>query len=199
MKVLRICFVGDSFVNGTGDPECLGWTGRICVQACQQGHDITYYNLGVRGETSSDIAARWQDEVFRRLPKDGEGRVVFSFGTNDTTLENGKTRVQVNQSIDNAYNILSLAQQAFPVLMIGLPPLAEVEQNSRNAELSQQFAFVCSQLTIPYLDIFQPLSTSAVWLNEVAANDSYHPASGGYSELAQWVENWWAWLSWFKS
>ncbi|MEW6493780.1 MAG: GDSL-type esterase/lipase family protein [Cyanobacteriota bacterium] len=199
MKTLRICFVGDSFVNGTGDPECLGWTGRICVQACQQGHDITYYNLGVRRETSSDIAVRWQDEVFRRLPEDEDGRVIFSFGTNDTTLENGKTRVELDQSIDNAYNILSLAQQVFPVLMVGLPPLVEIEQNSRNAELSQQFALVCSQLNIPYLDIFKPLSTSKIWLHEVAANDSYHPASAGYSELAQLVQNWQAWLSWFKS
>lgn len=30
---MRICFIGDSFVNGTGDPECLGWAGRICVTA----------------------------------------------------------------------------------------------------------------------------------------------------------------------
>ena len=25
---MRICFFGDSFVNGTGDDECLGWVGR---------------------------------------------------------------------------------------------------------------------------------------------------------------------------
>jgi hypothetical protein len=26
LSEIRICFVGDSFVNGTGDPQCLGWT-----------------------------------------------------------------------------------------------------------------------------------------------------------------------------
>jgi hypothetical protein len=45
---IRICFLGESFVNGTGDQEYLGWTGRICVNAHKKGHDITYYNLGVR-------------------------------------------------------------------------------------------------------------------------------------------------------
>jgi lysophospholipase L1-like esterase len=70
MGAARICFVGDSFVNGTGDPECLGWTGRICALACQKGHDVTYYNLGVRRETSTDIATRWRDEVSRRLPEE---------------------------------------------------------------------------------------------------------------------------------
>jgi lysophospholipase L1-like esterase len=195
---MRICFVGDSFVNGTGDPECLGWAGRICALAYQKGHDITYYNLGVRRETSTDIAARWQEEVFRRLPEEGDGRIVFSFGTNDTTLENGKTRVEFEKSIDNAYKILSLAKHFFPVLMVSPPPISEFEQNSRTAELSQQFASVCHQLSVPYLDVFHPLLVSDIWLHEVAANDGAHPASAGYSELVQLVQNWEAWLSWFQ-
>lgn len=28
-KDIRIFFVGDSFVNGTGDEEALGWAGRL--------------------------------------------------------------------------------------------------------------------------------------------------------------------------
>jgi len=56
---MRICFVGDSFVNGTGDPEYLGWTGIICAVTRSWGYDITYYNLGIRRETSADILARW--------------------------------------------------------------------------------------------------------------------------------------------
>lgn len=198
MTTARICFVGDSFVNGTGDPGCLGWTGRICVHACKEGYDLTYYNLGVRRETSTDITARWQEEVFRRLPKGCDGRIVFSFGTNDTTLENGKTRVELETSIDNTYQILTLAKQFFPVLMVGPPPMAMSEQNSRTAELSQQIALVCSQLSVPYLDVFNPLLASKVWLNEVAANDGSHPRSGGYSELAQLVQSWEAWSAWFR-
>ena len=76
---VRICFVGDSFVNGTGDPECLGWTGRICVNANKKGYDITYYNLGIRRDTSTDIAKRWLQEVSLRLPKEYDGRVVQHF------------------------------------------------------------------------------------------------------------------------
>lgn len=45
------------------------------------------------------------------------------------------------------------------------------------------------------LDIFKALSTSEVWLHEVAAHDSDHPAVAGYSEMAQLVQNWQAWLS----
>ena len=51
---LRLCFVGDSFVNGTNDPDYLGWTGRVSILARGRGHMLTCYNLGVRRDTSSD-------------------------------------------------------------------------------------------------------------------------------------------------
>lgn len=83
---MRICFIGDSFVNGTGDPDYLGWTGRICIAARNLGYDITYYNLGIRGDTSADIKARWLREISCRLKAEYDSRIVFSFGINDTTI-----------------------------------------------------------------------------------------------------------------
>ncbi|MBD2541303.1 GDSL-type esterase/lipase family protein [Coleofasciculus sp. FACHB-SPT36] len=195
---MRICFIGDSFVNGTGDPECLGWTGRICAAARKQGYDITYYNLGVRRETSADIRSRWLGEVACRLPKEYDGRIVFSFGVNDTTLENGKTRVKLADSLENYCAILEVARQIFPVLMVGSPPVAEIEQNFRIAGLSEQLARLCSDRNVPYLDVFTPLQASSVWIGEATANDGAHPGAAGYAEFAHLVQSWSAWLSWLK-
>ena len=198
---VRICFVGDSFVNGTGDPECLGWTGRICVNANKKGYDITYYNLGIRRDTSTDIANRWLQEVSLRLPKEYDGRIVFSFGLNDTTVENDKTRVEFTKSIENTYKILSEAKQLYPVLMVGPAPYADTEDNQRKqrtTDLSKQFAHVCHELNVPYLDVFPILSKSNIWIDEAKANDGDHPRAGGYAEFTQIVENWEAWLNWFK-
>lgn len=107
---VRICFVGESFVNGTGDTECLGWTGRVCVDANKKGYDLTYYNLGVRGETTEELKHRWRNEVTYRLPSNDEGRVVFSFGVNDTVILNGKTRLSLLNSIFNVRQILREAK-----------------------------------------------------------------------------------------
>jgi lysophospholipase L1-like esterase len=96
---VRICFIGDSFVNGTGDPLCLDWTGRVCATAITLGYPITYYNLGIRRETSPDIAARWRDECARRLPATIDGRVVLSFGANDTTIEQGQQRLSLDATL----------------------------------------------------------------------------------------------------
>ncbi|MEH1928977.1 GDSL-type esterase/lipase family protein [Nostoc sp.] len=197
---VRICFVGDSFVNGTGDPECLGWTGRICANANKKGYDITYYNLGIRRDTSTDIAKRWLQEVSLRLPKEYDGRVIFSFGLNDTTLENSKTRVDLADSIKNTREILSEAQKLYPVLMVGFAPYTEQENSQRrqrNADLSKQHALICNELNVPYLDVFPILEKSNIWINEAKANDGVHPQASGYAEFAQIVENWDAWLNWF--
>lgn len=196
---VRICFVGDSFINGTGDSECLGWTGRICSTGIKQGHDITYYNLGIRRETSTDIAGRWLEEVSRRLPSDCDRRIVFSFGVNDTTIENGKVRVELSKSKENTLHILSVAKSLFSILMVSPPPIADIEQNSRVKFLSQELAVICENLNVPYLDVFTPLQKSKIWLKEVAANDSYHPNAAGYLDYANLVEKWVAWQGWFNS
>lgn len=196
-KEIRICFLGESFVNGTGDRTHLGWTGRLCVNLSQQGHGVTYYNLGIRRETSAELLQRWQLEVNRRLSIECDRRLVFSFGVNDTTIKSGQQRVKLADSIANTKQILQTAQQQFPVLMIGPPPIIDTEQNTRIQLLSEQFADLCAALNVPYLDVFLPLQQSEIWQHEVAAGDGHHPDAGGYAELAQLVQNWIGWTSWF--
>ena len=66
---MRICFIGDSFVNGTGDDDALGWPGRVVSMARSKGLDVTYYNLGsaaTRATTYAVAGARKPNGVFRR-------------------------------------------------------------------------------------------------------------------------------------
>lgn len=114
----RLCFIDESFVNGTGDSTHLSWTGILCQTLSRRGDRVTYYSLGIRRETSTELLARWQEECTRRLPPGCYHRVVFCFGVNDTTLENGSTRVALARSLANARTILSDAKQLYPVLMV---------------------------------------------------------------------------------
>lgn len=195
-KDLRICFVGDSFVNGTGDPTFLGWVGRVCASARQRGSDITSYNLGIRRQTSRDIVQRWQTEVAARLPAECDGRVVFSFGINDTTIEDGKQRIPLTESLENARTLLLLAKQRYPTLMIGPPPVLDADHNRRIARLSAQLALSCEKIVVPYLTVFEPLQQVSLWKEELAANDGAHPRAAGYAALAHLIEAWPAWNAW---
>ncbi len=189
----RICFVGDSFVHGTGDPELRGWVGRVCA-----GRSLTLYNLGVRRQTSAEIAARWAAEVACRCPPSADNRLVFSFGVNDCTLEQGQLRVDPLNSLVHTRQILESAQRYYPMLMIGPPPIADPEQNQRIAEFSQQMGHLSAELAVPYLEVFTTLINSSIWMREVEAGDGAHPGAQGYQELATWINQWPAWLNWWS-
>lgn len=192
---LRICFVGDSYVNGTSDPEYLGWVGRVSVAARRKGYNLTSYNLGVRRETSADIAKRWRQEVQLRLPSRCKPFVVFSFGTNDTTLEGDHLRVTESQSVENMREMLRAAKQLSSVAMIGPPPTADVEQNLRTHRLSHLFAEVAKNEEVPFLSVFAQLAEDTTWMSEVRAGDGAHPSAAGYARLAALVKTWPSW--WF--
>jgi lysophospholipase L1-like esterase len=192
---LRICFVGDSFVQGTGDPECLGWAGRLCARTARAGGGVTYYNLGVRRDTSADIRRRWRDEVLRRLPPEVDGRIVFSFGTNDTTAEAGQARVGLRESLDHARAILEDAAPWRP-LVVGPPYLGEPEQALRLRTLSRSLFQLCQELGVPFIEVFEALGRSAPWCSDIAAHDGMHPRAAGYEVLAQLVGDAPTWQAW---
>jgi lysophospholipase L1-like esterase len=193
---LRICFIGDSFTQGTGDEAFLGWPGRVCASARARGHIVTLYNLGIRRETTADILARWRAEVAPRLVPGVDGRVVFSFGANDATIEDGRWRVDPDQSAENARATIAEARARHPVLVVGLPPAPESDKTARHAELAARYAAVCRELGVPFLDILQPIQSVEAWWREVAAGDGIHPGSGGYAALAELVDAWPAWRAW---
>jgi lysophospholipase L1-like esterase len=196
MPDIRICFIGDSFTQGTGDDTCLGWPGRVSASARARGHELSAYNLGIRRETTDDIRARWRAEVAPRLISGVDGRIVFSFGANDATIEDDQWRVPPALSAENARAILSRATLTYRVLVVGPPPAPEPDRTERHVELARRYAAVCEQLGVPFLDIIEPIKGVSAWWEEVAAGDGIHPNAGGYAAIAALVDAWPAWREW---
>ncbi|GJF31266.1 hypothetical protein KNE206_39660 [Kitasatospora sp. NE20-6] len=194
---LRLCFVGDSFVAGIGDPQFLGWAGRLAAQTQNAGLPLTGYNLGVRRQTSADILARWEGECAQRLADGTDRRVVLSFGVNDTTPLGDGTRVPAEESPANLRAMLPVAAaRGWSVLVVGPPPVPDAGQNARTAALDEQFAVVCAEAGVPYVPVLPSLLASEVWMREVRAGDGAHPSAGGYEVFAGLVApRWRAWIS----
>lgn len=195
---MRICAIGDSFVNGVGDAAGLGWIGRLLRPMKALNPDVTLYNLGVRGDTSSDIRTRWRREVDVRSAPGLDIRLIFSFGVNDCCPdENGLSpRVAADDAIANAFAILGEARALGSTLMIGPPPIAIAEINERTAALDPLLAETAKRAAVPYLPVFKTLHRSDVWMTEVARFDDAHPGSDGYAELAELVAAWPEWKAW---
>ena len=90
-------FFGDSLVASIGDPTGVGWVGRAVAASFGAGLPITAYNLGIRAETSLQIASRWRAEARSRLLPGVDSRIALSFGANDTTMEHGRMRVDAGR------------------------------------------------------------------------------------------------------
>jgi len=197
---MKICFFGDSFTNGTGDAECLGWAGRVCAAAQGRGKDITYYNLGIRGNTSADILGRWHQEAVARMKSGEDGRMVFSFGTNDCAVgDDGRARLPQNDRLKNARAILVAAPKLWPTLFVGPLPIAnDPVANKRLADLSRQIGVFARTHKVPYLDIFSAMHENETWNKECLEGDGTHPGPAGYQMVANMVGDWEAWQDWFK-
>jgi lysophospholipase L1-like esterase len=193
---MRICFFGDSFVNGTGDDDCLGWVGRLCAEARARGRDITLYNLGIRRDMSGDVAGRWEREADARLRPEHDGRLIFSFGVNDCVHEGNQPRVSEDMSLRNARTILERARATRPTLMVGPPCTGDARLDERVQCLSDRLEALCRELVVPMLPTFRLVDTSQVWRREAAQGDGVHPNRGGYTLIYQAVLNWQPWRDW---
>ncbi|WP_409332048.1 GDSL-type esterase/lipase family protein [Trujillonella humicola] len=194
---LRVCFVGDSFTAGVGDPEHLGWTGRLAAATERGGLPLTRYVLGVRRQTSAEIAARWLAECTPRLTGEWEARVVLSMGVNDTTHEDGAPRLRPDRSVAALREVLTGAAAAgWPVLVVGPAAVADTDHNERTAALDDRLAAACAGHGVPYVPLVRALAADPTWMREVTAGDGAHPAAAGYALLADLVRpHWQEWLA----
>jgi acyl-CoA thioesterase I len=176
---MRICFVGDSMTNGTGDHEHLGWVGRVLQDERKRHPELTGYNLGVRRDRADQIRTHWKSEVERRLPPEYEGRVVFSFGGNDAVQQRDP-----GLTLKDTEAMLGDAKTRWPVFMIGAVPMVEEGNRARSRALDQAYAPLCARLGVPFLSVFDALLATPVWLDEARAGDGAHPGAGGYRRMA---------------
>lgn len=194
MTDVRVCVLGDSFTAGVGDPTGGGWVVPVGAAARRAGWELTLYGLGVRRDTSVDVARRWLAETSWRLRGGDRCGVILAVGLNDLVLEDGRPRVAPARSVEAVAEVLDGASaRGWPVLVVGPPPVAGAEESERSAGLSTAIADACAARDVPFVGT-TGLAADPVWVAEVAAGDAYHPSTRGYARLAALVEP--AFLRW---
>lgn len=189
---IGICFLGDSYTAGYGDPKALGWVGRVVSRTVHPDVDVTAYNLGIRGQDSGDVAARWRAECMPRWHGRPERRLVLSVGLND--LRNGLTTARSRLNLANVLD--DAIAKGIAAFVVGPCPSLDEEMNSRIEALNAAQADVCSRRGIPYVDCYRPLLAHDQWRAELASGDGAHPGQAGYGLIAWLVLHggWGAWL-----
>lgn len=208
----RICFVGDAFTVGAGDETTSGWVGRLARGEWDRGHDVTVYNLGIRGNSSRDISRRWRAECSARIPSGANGRLVFMFGGNDAKETVGAgIEVPIDEALSHARAFMSEAAAWLPTLWIGLIPMNEAKpypqllaggpqyrfSNERQALYNRRYGELAAELGIPFLDLHTPLAGDPRWMALTQEGDGSNPAGEGYQFVADLIGAWPAWRRWF--
>jgi len=191
---LRVCFLGDSFVQGTSCDAGLGWVGQVYAEARRiPGLDLTMFNLGIRGQSGPEIAERAIAELSPRLIDKGQAQaVVLAFAANDIRLE-----VALEDSLAAAREMLSWVKaQGFTPFFVGPPPSADPEKDKGRRALAVELYKVCDDLEAPRLDVQAEVADWSLWFDECAAGDGAHPNTAGYGLIADAFKAWAPWRAW---
>ena len=188
-----LVFVGASLVAGVGDPKGQGWVSRVVGRTHSADLELTAYNLGVRGDTTADVLARWKAECAPRWQGRAEKRLVVSVGGNDAA-----TGVTLARHRLNLANILDDAASAgIGTFVVSPPPTDDEELNAKLDVLVEAQADVCSRRGVPFVDCFRPLLGHEQWQSDLAASRvPHHPGQAGYGLIAWLVlhNGWYDWL-----
>jgi lysophospholipase L1-like esterase len=205
MRYERIFCFGDSITLGCNDSQGLGWPGRLCRGLVCGGYSVAAYNLGVNGDTSMHIAARWRAESEARS-RNSAGLLIFAFGFNDAAKADGLgPQVPLDESLATARELLTAARAVSGVLWIGPTPLDEAVNpmqtrlaswDMRNADIArydEAYAGLAGELGIDYLRLFAEFAASPRYRAALTAGDRVHPGDDGYAMIAERIAGWEAW------
>lgn len=189
-----LCFIGDGFISGYGDPKALGWVSRVVGRSdvAAAGADLTAYNLGVRGASSADVMTRWRTECPARWEGRSERRLVVGVGGEDVAqgITTARSRLNLANVLDEA------SSTGISTFVVGPTPTLDSEVNEQLRVLAAAQADVCARRDVPFVDCFAPLLSHDQWQSDLAAGDTVHPGQAGYGLIAWLVLNggWAPWL-----
>lgn len=207
-----VFFVGDSNTFGWRDDDVGGWPTRL-ITSMTNRHTVTAYNLGVRGDTSRSILARWREEVGRRRQA-AHSAIVFAFGANDAKLyPDGTPFVPLEETHRNTAAILASAKKDHDVLMIGPAPIDEaalarvlnpsgsdpVPTNRQVVKVAGILREEAARAGVPFLDIAAALAANDDWFAALRETDGIHPPGRGHDMIAALVSTWSPWVGLFDA
>ena len=202
---LRIIAIGDSLIYGYGDREGGGWVERLRRQWMDSEQDHALYNLGVRGDRTTQVQNRLEKEWSHRgeLRNKYPDLIILSVGVNDSPRlghPQGKNLTNFAHFAEDIANLLDQAQSLCPVLFVGMIPVDEekmpfldcfyynLRDQYRYKEVTKQ---ACQSRNIPYFDTFDLwMSRGDNWRRSQMSSDGLHPNVSGYKSLFNEVNNW---------
>lgn len=177
-------FFGDSVTLGVNDAPAGGWVARLAGKAAAAGLNVppdTFYNMGVRRNSSRMILERWESEFRARTMEGVPSFLLFCFGTVDMAAPKGSPNISIGESAANAREILMKAKTFGATALISAPPVTDKEHCLRLESLCTAYSSICAAVDVPFVDIFHPLLEKG-YVQDLS--DGVHPGPEGNDMIA---------------
>ena len=198
--MFAICVFGDSLVFGRGDNKDRGWVGRLRKYVETKDYYNAVYNLGVPGDSTSELLERFETECKARTQKywPGDNSVIMiGIGANDSRAVDTPENVQTMPTIFEG-NISRLIKEskkyADKIVLIGLMPVDEQITNPYEAtffnnkcieKYNKILKKSCIKEKVLFIDIFDKFKG----LNYVKLlDDGLHPNAKGYEKMYEIIK-----------
>ncbi len=184
MKLVLV--FGDSIVMGLWD-ERGGWPERLW-----DGDTRIVYNLGVDGNTSYDVKARFDSEAEAR-GANKNSIIILAVGINDSSRMNGELRVGLAGFIHNMEKMIDKSRTYFTphIFCVGLGPVDETKavpfilEKSISFYVADQREYdkaletLCQKKTVRYI------SLRNLGIEKHLSEDGVHPLTSGHAIIAR--------------
>jgi len=199
---MNILIFGDSITQGFWGIDG-GWVSYIRKYYDQQKvldsaiDPPAVYNLGVSGDSSDDVLARFEHEAQARS-KEEELAFVIAVGVNDARTKAGINYSETTRYKNNLEQILQLAKQhSDKILFVGLTSCVEERSNpvswgdtgytnDRIKAFDDTLREFCEENHVPMVEVFEPFSK--IEAETELLPDGLHPNDKGHKLIADLVK-----------
>jgi lysophospholipase L1-like esterase len=205
----KLIALGDSGVQGWGDPLEGGWCERLRRHWMELPNGPVLYNLGVRGDGLERLAARLVDEVGRRgeLRRQQPQGILLGIGLNDSARvgrPNGRQQLDPDGFLFGLEQLLPVARAIAPVFVLGLTPVLEERMPYAGAlwysladigRYERLLEEACLEADVPFLPLLNPLLAEPDWPSWLGS-DGLHLNSDGHRWVYERLRRWPPLLQW---
>lgn len=196
--VHKVVALGDSLTRGAGDANGQGYVGLV-RQALekQNGQSITFTNLAINGQESTDLLAQMSQQQVKALLTEAD-LILFTIGGNDLfrqtgglySLEKEKVAAAIDRLTTNYEEIIrqirSVNKNATIVYTSLYNPFGDTETgldtikpvldwNNTASQIASRYPHV---IVVPTYDLFLRKEQTYLY------TDHFHPNTEGYARIA---------------
>lgn len=189
---MNICIFGDSITWGAYDPQNGGWVNRLRNYFEEQGGDSDVYNLGISGDSTTDLLERIEIEAKSREAN----MIVFAIGVNDAQFihSTNSNRISDSDFENNIEKLFEIAKKfTSKIIFIGLTLVDETKTkpvpwntdktytNERIKKFDKIIEIFCSENNLKFIPI-----------NDLLKNDDLidglHPNTQGHIKMFEKIK-----------